>query len=180
MNRKQRPIDFLLLASGIFTIVGSISPWFSITFINVAGIDTWWGFLTIVSGVLVAVSASVRIWPNLIDLQLHRGLKVLSIVGVIAAIATVSYVGIRLSEVSQSFDEPTGTENSTTETTMADDVFGEFATDFEKSLEEFTDVITDAFRPRLGGGWYVTLGSSLVSFALLVRRPRRSPPLPQG
>jgi len=170
---QQRPIDFVLLGAGVLTVIGSISPWFSILILNVAGTDTWWGFVTIGSGVLVIASAAARIWPNLIQAHLRKGLQVATVVGVAAALATVSYVGLRLTDVSRDFDDTASEAKSTTETTVADDIFGEFATDFQESLDEFTNSLAEAFKPRLASGWYITLVSSLGSLGLLLRRGRR-------
>lgn len=173
MTMKQRPIDFVLLGAGVLTIIGSISPWFSILIVNVAGIDTWWGFVTIASGVLVSASAAARIWPNLIQAHLQRGLQIATVIGVVAALATVSYVGLQLTEVSRDFDDSTSEAEAATETTVADDIFGEFATDFQESLDEFSNSLAEAFKPRLASGWYITLVSSLGSLGLLLRRRRR-------
>ena len=170
---QQRPIDFALLGAGVLTVIGSISPWFSILILNVAGTDTWWGFVTIVSGVLVIASAAARIWPKLIQAHLRKGLQAATVVGVAAALATVSYVGLRLTEVSRDFDDSTSQTEATTETTVADDIFGEFATDLEESLNEFSNSLAEAFKPRLASGWYITLVSSLGSLGLLLRRGRR-------
>lgn len=171
---QQRPIDFALLGAGVLTVIGSISPWFSILILNVAGTDTWWGFVTIGSGVLVIASAAARIWPNLIQAHLRRSLQIVSVVAVVAALATVSYVGLRLTDVSRDFDDSVRDNESTTQTTVADDVFGDFANEFQKSLDEFSNSIVEAFKPRLGTGWYITLLSSLGSLGLLVGRRRSS------
>jgi hypothetical protein len=174
---KQRPIDFALLGAGVLTVIGSISPWFTILILNVAGTDTWWGFITIGSGVLVIASAAARIWPNLIQAHLRRGLQTAAVATAVAALATVSYVGLRLTDVSRDFNDSIRDNESTTQTTIADDIFGDFSDEFQKSLDEFSNSLVEAFKPRLASGWYITLIASLGGLGLLVwrRRPLDQP-----
>jgi hypothetical protein len=175
---KQRPVDFVLLGAGVMTIFGSLTPWFSIVILNIAGTDTGWGFVTLGSGVLTVLSAAARIWPNLIQSHLRRGLQIVSVISGVAALASVSFVGLRLTEVSRGFDDSVRDDQPTTETTIEDDIFGELAKDLEKSLDEFSKSIAETFMPRLALGWYLTLVSTLGSLGLLVwqRRDNSLPP----
>lgn len=175
---KQRPVDFVLLALGVLMIIGSISPWVSILIVSVAGVDTWWGFVTIASGVLISVAGAARIWPSLIQKHLRRGLHIAALAASITALVTVSYVGFRLNEVSRDFNDAAAQSEPMANTTSEDELFGDFTADFQKSLEEFSNSIAEAFKPRLGTGWFICLIAGLGSVGLLLRRDtRRAPPV---
>ena len=67
METKQSPLDLGLLATGIGLVFGSFSPWISVSVITVAGTDGFFGFVTLLSGLLLTLLASSKLWPNFLD-----------------------------------------------------------------------------------------------------------------
>lgn len=159
METKQSPIDLALLAAGVGLVFGSFSPWISVAVINVAGTDGFFGFVTLISGLLLTLLAASKLWPNLLDKKYSSKLRLASLIGAVASLGSLTYVAVRIKQVAGEFSDAPENE-PVTQTT--DDIFG----DLTKALDEFAQTLADAFKPRLAMGWYLSAVS--LAFALLI------------
>jgi hypothetical protein len=160
MSQKQNPLDLGLFASGIALVVGSFSPWISISIMNISGIEGWRGYLTLISGLILLVNASTKLWPRLLDVRFTSKISLLSKVSLVASLAVLVEVAVRLQQVSNEFSDVSAEGESTVTT---DPLLGDFA----KAIDEFTKSLTDALKPRLAIGWYICLVSVAVSAAFI-------------
>ena len=160
METKQSPIDLALLAAGVALVFGSFSPWISVLVIKVAGTDGFFGFVTLISGVLFVLQASSKLWPNFLDKKYSSKLPLASFIGAVASLGSLTYVAVRIRQVAGEFSDVGETE-PVTQTT--DDIFG----DLTEALDEFAQTLADAFKPRLAMGWYVCAVSLICAFAII-------------
>jgi hypothetical protein len=160
MSQKQNPVDLGLFAAGTALIVGSFSPWISVSIMNISGVEGWRGYLTLISGLILIVNASTKLWPKLLDVRFTSKIALLSKVSLLVSIAVLVEVAVRLQQVSNEFSDIASESDSTATT---DPLLGDFA----KAIDEFTKSLTDALKPRLAIGWYICLVSVAVSAALI-------------
>jgi hypothetical protein len=62
MAKNQKLAPSLLCAAGLFAFIGSSSAWIRVSFIQIRGLDYWFGFIT-------AISASVIIAAGIINFK---------------------------------------------------------------------------------------------------------------
>lgn len=174
METKQSPFDLALLAAGVGLVFGSFSPWISVLVIKVAGTDGFFGFVTLISGVLIVLQASSKLWPNFLDEKYSSKLPLASLIGAVASLGSLTYVAVRIRQVAGEFSDVAETE-PVTQTT--DDIFG----DLTEALDEFAQTLADAFKPRLAMGWYVcavsilgALGVMLINFRKRQRKEEKN------
>ena len=159
MSQKQNPVDLSLFAASVALVVGSFSPWISISIMNISGIEGWRGYLTLISGLILLVNASTKL-QSLLDVRFTSKIGLLGKVSLVVSLAVLVEVAVRLQQVSNEFSD-IASENDSTVTT--DPLLGDFA----KAIDEFTKSLTDALKPRLEIGWYICLVSVAVSAALI-------------
>ena len=163
---KQKPIDLLLFLLGFLLIIGSLTSWVDFGLFSVSATRTWWGYITIVGGLLVIINAATRLWPDFLDAQIARYSKMAAILGLLASLGVVAYVGIQLTDASRQFnDETSSTTTDTTESGLG--------SEFDDSMDEFSDSLADLFKPSLGTGWYISGASSLVGLGLILKKSEK-------
>ena len=160
METKQSPLDLALLAAGIGLVFGSFSPWISVAIISVTGTDGFFGFVTLISGLLFTLLASSKLWPNFLDKKYSSKLRLASLIGSVASLGSLTYVAVRIRQVAGEFSDVAETEPITQTT---DDIFG----DLTEALDEFAQTLADAFKPRLAMGWYVSVVSLVCALAIM-------------
>jgi hypothetical protein len=160
---KQKPIDLVLFILGFLLIIGSLASWVDLGVISVSATRTWWGYVTIIAGIVVILHASTRLWPGFLDVQIARYTKTAAIIGLVASLGVVAYVGIKLTDASRQFNDETNSVSS--DTTPSG-----LGSEFDDSMKEFSDSIANMFKPTLGTGWYISGASSLVGLGLVLRK----------
>lgn len=167
METKQSPKDLALLATGVGLVFGSFSPWISVSVITVAGTDGFFGFVTLISGLLLTLLASSKLWPNFLDKKYSSKLRLASLVGAAASLGSLTYVAVRIRQVAGEFSDAVEAESASQTT---DDIFG----DLTKALDEFAQTLADAFKPRLAMGWYVSAVSVACALVIMFVSFRKS------
>jgi hypothetical protein len=159
MSQKQNPVDLGLFAAGIGLIIGSFSPWISVAIMNLSGTDGWRGYVTLVSGLILVVNASTRLWPQILDKRFTSKLSLLSKVSLVASLAVLVEVGVRLRQVTNEISDIASESGSTpTDTTFSG---------LTQAFDDLAKSLTDALKPQLAIGWYVCLLSVAVTSALI-------------
>lgn len=158
---NEKSFDVAILVAGGLLALSSLTTWIRVSVLGVNGMDSWWGFVTLVSGVLIALYGAVRIWPDFISSAGFRdNSKVLALVGCVASIGVLGYVGIRVVDLGRQFD--TSVKESSSDAT-------ELGADFQAALDEFSQSLADAFTPTLGFGWYLGAASVVAGTVLVIR-----------
>ena len=160
MSQKQNPADLGLFASGVALVIGSFSPWISVAFLHIAGTDGWRGYVTLISGLILTVNASTRLWPQMLDKRFASKLSLLSKVSAVASLAVLVEVAIRLKQVTNGMSDIASDSGSTP---TVDTTFSGLT----QALDDLTKSLTDALKPHLAIGWYVCLLSLAVTAALI-------------
>ena len=160
---KQKPIDLFLFILGFLLIIGSLASWIDLGVISVSATRSWWGYVTIAAGIVVILHAATRLWPGFLDVQIARHTKTAAVIGLVASLGVVAYVGIKLTDASRQFNDET---NSVTSDTTPSGLGSEY----DDSLKEFSDSIANMFKPSLGTGWYIAGASSLIGLGLVLRK----------
>jgi uncharacterized membrane protein YedE/YeeE len=147
------PTSTLLIGAGaLLLLLGAFLPWVKVFAFGISGVDTDWGIVTLLIGVvaLVAAFGAGRIFdPS----KANIFLKVTAALGVVA-VAIAVYVGFAIRDAVA--EDETGTETSTSE----EQDLGELGEGFE---DAFSD-LADALKPTTGVGVYATLlGGALVA-----------------
>jgi hypothetical protein len=171
--RRQSPADVIELVLAVLLLVGSLSPWITISFLSVNGTDTWWGIVTLFGSIALAFHAVTRLWPGSFDSTIAGVSRIGALVGLAASLAILGYVGVRLVEASRQFS----TDIGTTEAQVTDDTSG-LGEEFDDALEEFTQSLTELLDPRLALGWYLSTASATAGLVLVARSSRNDDELP--
>lgn len=165
---QNKNLNIALLITGVFLVVGSIAPWISLSMLNISGIDGWRGFVAVLAGLMVIVFGSLRTWPHLFEAKIFEKFHLLVLGLLVATTAILFEVAIRINQVTREM-------NSSSEDASSgiDDVdLGEL-TDV---INEFTNSIMEAFKPRLAIGWYMTLIASIASIVIVAMSMKRENP----
>ena len=171
--KRQSPWDLAGLVLAIVLAIGSFTPWITISFLSVNGIDTWWGFVTLTGALALGFRAVTRLWPGAIDQSIARHSRNVALAGLLASLAILGYVGVRLTEASRQFSSEM--DSGTTEVTEDTSGLGE---EFDDALNEFTEALSDLFNPRLATGWYLSVAGTIGGLVVTVRREPEGDELP--
>lgn len=160
MDKKQNPYDLGLLAAGVGLIVGSFSPWISVLIMNLAGTAGFRGYITLLTGLIISLYASTKLWPNLLDAKFLSKLNLLSKISLAASLVVLVEVAIRMKQVAGQMGDVADMQPVTQ---SPDAIFGGMT----QAFGDLAKSLTDAFKPRLAMGWYVCLVSAAVAIVLL-------------
>jgi len=160
MNDNQKPSDFVLLAAGVMTVIGSFCPWISVSFISVRGTDGWRGLVVIVAGIVVSVFAASRLWESLVNSEFKRRLHYLSIFSAVISIGVLSEVGLKTLKAASEI----GNLNNSDELGLGD---------FGDALGDFSTSIVSALKPKIAFGWYLSAFSLISAFVLIMLKMRK-------
>lgn len=160
---EQNKFDVVGFGCGVLLLIGSLTAWINIGIISVASTRTWWGFVTIVGALLLLAYFSSQLWPNVLDQKLVPLLKKLVVVGLVASLGVVAYVGVRLTDASREFNEATSTDSGDVDTSV-------LGSEFQDALDEFEESLKDAFRPSLGLGWYLSAISTVGGLVVVLKK----------
>jgi hypothetical protein len=165
MNSRHKNLDIALLITGVFLVVGSVAPWISLSMLNISGIDGWRGFVAVVSGLVVIVLGSMNIWPHLFEAKIFEKFHLL-VLGLLAATTVILIeVAIRINQVAREMNSSSEDASSG----INDVDLGELT----DAINEFTNSILEAFKPRLAIGWYVTLIASVAAIGIIAASMKR-------
>ena len=160
MTVTQKPKDLAVFALGTAIVIGSFSPWLSIAVMSVGGTDGWRGFVTLAAGLLTMIYGATHLWPNLLDVRLTTKSKPVVVAALLASIGVLLELAIRLKQVANEFSGLTSGADQVT----SDSVLG----DFTNIFDDFAKSLAEALKPRIGLGWYLCIGASLVALALVL------------
>jgi hypothetical protein len=165
MNSQNKNLNMALLITGVFLVVGSIAPWISLSMLNISGIDGWRGFISVLAGLMVIVFGSLRSWPHLFEAKIFEKFHLL-VLGLLSVTTVILFeVAIRINQVAR--DMNSSGEDAASD---IDDVdLGELT----DAINEFTDSIMEALKPRLAIGWYITLIASVASIGVIAVSMKR-------
>ena len=167
MSQKQNPLDLGMFAAGLAMIIGSFSPWISFAIVSISGTDGWRGYVTLASGLILALNAATRLWPQMLDERFASKLGLLSNIALVTSFAVLVEVAIRINQVAGQIEDVGSTQQSTQ---SSDDIFG----DITQVFDEFAKSLSEAFKPRLVIGWYLCLLSVLACGVLVVLAKRKA------
>jgi hypothetical protein len=156
-----------MFAAGLALIIGSFSPWISVAIVSISGTDGWRGYVTLVSGLILALSAATRLWPQMLDERFASKLVLSSNIALVASFAVLVEVAIRINQVAGQMEDVGSTQQSTQ---SSDDIFG----DITQAFDEFAKSLSEALKPRLAIGWYLCLLSVLACGVLVVLAKRKA------
>lgn len=147
---NRLPTSTLLIAGGaVLILIGSFLPWVKIFAFGISGVDTDYGIITLLIGVIALVAAFGA--GRVFDAGKTRAALVVTAVLGAVALACALYVGFAIRD-SVAEDEG-GTDTAATEEESG---LGE---EFDDALEDFAS----ALEPQTGVGVYTTaLGGVLV------------------
>ena len=164
---NQKNSDLAITVLGALVAIASLTTWIRIAVIGVSGMDSWWGFVTFASGVLIASYGASRAWPEFLKSSGYRtNSRRLALVGCAGAIVVLGYVGIRVTDIGRQFDD-TVSQSST-------DTSG-LGNDFDQAVQDFQNSIADAFKPSLAFGWYLGAVSTVLATGLVAKSKEKSP-----
>jgi hypothetical protein len=165
---KQQPKDFALLLLGLVLAIASVTPWIRILVISVDGTATWWGYVTLFGGLAIAFYAATLLWPNFIDRSIGQYGRIVSVIAIVASLCVLGYVGVRLNQASQQFNSEMAKTSNTEPSGLG--------SEFDSSMQSFSDSLSKAFQPSLAIGWYMSVVAGVGSLVLVLRR--RETPAP--
>jgi hypothetical protein len=123
--------------------------------------------VTLVSGLILALSAATRLWPQMLDERFASKLVLSSNIALVASFAVLVEVAIRINQVAGQMEDVGSTQQSTQ---SSDDIFG----DITQAFDEFAKSLSEALKPRLAIGWYLCLLSVLACGVLVVLAKRKA------
>lgn len=123
--------------------------------------------MTLASGLILALSAATRLWPQMLDERFASKLGLLSNIALVASFAVLVEVAIRINQVAGQMEDVGSTQQSSQ---SSDDIFG----DITQAFDEFAKSLSEALKPRLAIGWYLCLLSVSACGVVVVLAKRKA------
>ena len=170
MGKNQKLAPSLLCAAGLFAFIGSSSAWIRVSFIQIRGLDYWFGFITAISASVIITAGIINFKKNLVSPKWQKNWVIYSLLSSIVSITTLISVVTRVGQIGEEISKKAELPESFVGRLLLG-VFGQVIAKATNSVAEF-------IKPKLAEGFYITLASFVVAALLslfLLTRNRKKP-----
>ena len=151
--------------------IGSSSTWIRVSFIQIRGLDYWFGFITAISACVILITGAVNSREGLISQKWQKNWLVYSITCSILSITTLVSLATRVDKIGEEISKKAELPESL--------VGGQLLGVLGRVIAKATNSVAEFIKPKLAEGFYITLTSFIVATLfslLLITRNRKKPP----
>lgn len=161
----------LLGVAGAVSFIGSSSAWIRMSFIQIRGLDYWFGFITAISACVILITGVVNSREGLISQKWQKNWLIFSTISSILSITTLVSVATRVEKIGEEISKKAELQESF--------VGGQLLGVLGRVIAKATNSFAEFIKPKLAEGFYITLASFIVATLislLLITRNRKKPP----
>ena len=170
MGKNQKLAPSLLCAAGLFAFIGSSSAWIRVSFIQIRGLDYWFGFITAISASVIITAGIINFKKSLVSPKWQNNWVIYSLLSSIVSITTLISVATRVGQIGEEISKKAELPESFVGRLLLG-VLG-------RVIAKATNSVAEFIKPKLAEGFYITLASfvvaALLSLFLLTRNRKKS------
>ena len=159
----------ILGVAGLLAFIGSSSAWIRVSFIQIRGLDYWFGFITAISASVIVAAGIINFKKSLVSPKWHKNWVIYSLLSSIVSITTLIAVANRVDQIGEEITKKAELPESF--------VGGLLLGVLGRVIGKATNSVAEFIKPKLAEGFYITLVSfvlaAAVSMFLLYRDAKR-------
>ena len=165
LGKNQKLTPSLLCAAGLFAFIGSSSAWIRVSFIQIRGLDYWFGFVTAISACAIITSGITSLRPHLVTPKWRKNWTIYSLLSSVLSITILLIVASRVNKIGEEISKKAELPDSF--------VGGLLLGVLGRVIGKATKTVAEFIEPKLAEGFYITLTSfavaALCSLFLIVK-----------
>ena len=91
----------ILGVAGLLAFIGSSSAWIRVSFIQIRGLDYWFGFITAISASVIIAAGIINFKKSLVSPKWHKNWVIYSLLSSIVSITTLIAVANRVDQIGE-------------------------------------------------------------------------------
>jgi hypothetical protein len=143
------------MLAGVLAFLGSSSSWIRISYIQIHGLDYWFGFITALSAIAVSVTGYCAFRQPPISQTLLKRLTSISLLLSVISCAILLVIAARVDEIAKQIAQKAEFPDSFLGGLMLG-VLG-------KIIGKATKAVSELIQPKLAEGFYITLYSFVIA-----------------
>ena len=155
MGKTQKIAPSLLCAAGLFAFIGSSSAWIRVSFIQIRGLDYWFGFVTAISACAIIAAGVFNLNKSLESPKWHKNWAIYSLLCSIGSITTLLAVANRVDQIGEDISKKADLPDSF--------VGGLLLGVLGRVIGKVTESIAEVIKPKLAEGFYITVASFFLA-----------------
>jgi hypothetical protein len=161
MAKNQKLAPSLLCAAGLFAFIGSSSAWIRVSFIQIRGLDYWFGFITAISASVIFAAGIINFKKSLVSPKWQKNWAIYSLLSSIVSITTLIVVANRVDQIGEEITKKAELPESF--------VGGLLLGVLGRVIGKATNSVAEFIKPKLAEGFYITLASFIVATLISIR-----------
>ncbi len=145
----------ILCVAGSLAFIGSSSSWIRVSFIQIRGLDYWFGFVTATSACAIIASGFTNLRPHLVTPKWRRNWTIYSLMTSVISITILLIVASRVNKISEKISEKTELPDSF--------VGGLLLGILGRVIGRAMRTVSEIIEPKLTEGFYITLASFVLA-----------------
>jgi hypothetical protein len=155
LGKNQKLAPSLLCVAGLFAFIGSSSAWIRVSFIQIRGLDYWFGFVTAISACAIITAGITNLRPLLVTPKWRKNWTIYSLLTSIASITILLIVATRVNKIGEEISKKAELPDSF--------VGGLLLGVLGRVIGKATKTVAEFIEPKLAEGFYITLASFVIA-----------------
>lgn len=158
LGKNQKLAPSLLCVAGLFAFIGSSSAWIRVSFIQIRGLDYWFGFVTAISACVIITAGITNLRPLLVAPKWRKNWTIYSLLSSIASITILLIVATRVNKIGEEISKKAELPDSF--------VGGLLLGVLGRVIGKATKTVAEFIQPKLAEGFYITIMSFFLAAIL--------------
>jgi ABC-type phosphate/phosphonate transport system permease subunit len=155
LGKNQKLAPSLLCVAGLFAFIGSSSAWIRVSFIQIRGLDYWFGFVTAISACAIITAGITNLRPLLVTPKWRKNWTIYSLLTSIASITILLIVATRVNKIGEEISKKAELPDSF--------VGGLLLGVLGRVIGKATKTVAEFIEPKLAEGFYITIMSFFLA-----------------
>ena len=158
LGKNQKLAPSLLCVAGLFAFIGSSSAWIRVSFIQIRGLDYWFGFVTAISACAIITSGIASLRPHLVTPKWRKNWTIYSLLSSVISITILLIVASRVNKIGEEISNKAELPDSF--------VGGLLLGVLGRVIGRATKTVAEFIEPKLAEGFYITIMSFFLAAIL--------------
>jgi hypothetical protein len=145
----------ILGVAGAVAFIGSSSAWIRVSFIQIRGLDYWFGFVTAISACAIITSGVTSLRPHLVTPKWRKNWTIYSLLSSVISITILLIVASRVNKIGEEISKKAELPDSF--------VGGLLLGVLGRVIGRATKTVAEFIEPKLAEGFYITLASFVLA-----------------
>ena len=147
----------ILGVAGLLAFIGSSSAWIRVSFIQIRGLDYWFGFITAISASVIFAAGIINFKKSLATPKWRKNWVIYSLLSSIVSITTLIAVANRVDQIGEEITKKAELPESF--------VGGLLLGVLGRVIGKATNSVAEFIKPKLAEGFYIILASFILAAA---------------